>query len=136
MMTRFNARLILHRSPLIGLIGLTLIVAGCSNSYEETVAGVKVPIPNAMTKSQAKGMQLSLAGFGGAQASFQGNLQPEKIVEFYKKEMPNRGWQPNIELTSKGGMLTYTKENQTVVVMATKSDGGSSLSITVGGTGR
>ncbi len=136
MMTRFNARLILHRSPLIGLIGLTLIFAGCSNSYEETVAGVKVPIPNAMTKSQAKAMQLSLAGFGGAQASFQGNLEPDKIVEFYKKEMPNRGWQPNIELTSKGGMLTYTKDNQTVVVMATKSDGGSSLSITVGGTGR
>ena len=41
-----------------------------------------------------------------------------------------------MELTSKGGMLTYTKENKTVVVMVTKGDGGSSLSITVGGTGR
>ena len=135
MMNRFNARLVLHRFLLTGLIGLTLIFAGCS-SYEETVGGVKVPIPNGMTKSQAKGMQLSLPGFGGAQAAFQGNLEPEKIVEFYKKEMPSRGWQPNMELTSKGGMLTYTKENQTVVVMATKSDGGSNLSITVGGIGR
>jgi hypothetical protein len=115
---------------------LALLALSCGSSYEETVAGVKVPIPNGMTKSQAKGIQLSLPGFGGAQASFQGNLAPEKIVEFYKKEMPSRGWQPNMELTSKGGMLTYTKENQTVVVMVSKSDSGSSLSITVGGTGR
>ena len=135
-MNRVNARLLLHRFQLIGLIGLTLIFAGCSSSYEETVAGVKVPIPNGMTKSQAKGIELSLPGFGGAQTSFQGNLEPDKIVEFYKKEMPNRGWQPNMELTSKGGMLTYTKENQTVVVMVSKGAGGSTLSITVGGTGR
>jgi hypothetical protein len=135
-MKYFNARLLLHRFQLIGLIGLTLIFAGCSSSYEETVAGVKIPIPSGMKKSQTKGIELSLPGFGGAQTSFQGNLEPDKIIDFYKKEMPNRGWQPNIELTSKGGMLTYTKENQTVVVMVTKGDGGSSLSITVGGTGR
>lgn len=135
-MNRVNARLLLHRFQLIGLIGLTLIFAGCSSSYEETVAGVKIPIPSGMKKSQTKGIELSLPGFGGAQTSFQGNLEPDKIIDFYKKEMPNRGWQPNIELTSKGGMLTYTKENKTVVVMVTKGDGGSSLSITVGGTGR
>ena len=135
-MNRVNARLLLHRFQLIGLIGLTLIFAGCSSSYEETVAGVKIPIPSGMKKSQTKGIELSLPGFGGAQTSFQGKLEPDKIIDFYKKEMPNRGWQPNMELTSKGGMLTYTKENQTVVVMVTKSDGGSSLSITVGGTGR
>jgi len=134
-MIRLYRRVILCR-VVISLVALPLGLAGCSASYEETVAGVKVPIPNGMTKSQAKGIQLSLPGFGGAQASFQGNLEPEKIIEFYKKEMPSRGWQPNMELTSKGGMLTYTKENQTVVVMATKSDGGSNLSITVGGTGR
>jgi hypothetical protein len=133
-MIRLYGRAILPHF-LIGPVVLTLIFAGCG-SYEETVAGVKVPIPNGMTKSQAKGMQLSLPGFGGAQAAFQGNLEPDKIVEFYKKEMPSRGWQPNMELTSKGGMLTYTKENQTVVVMVTKGDGGSSLSITVGGTRR
>ena len=134
-MIRLYGRAILPRF-LIGPLVLNLSLAGCSSSYEETVAGVKVPIPNGMTKSQAKGIELSLPGFGGAQASFQGNLEPDKIVEFYKKEMPSRGWQPNIELTSKGGMLTYTKENQTVVVMVTKGDGGSSLSITVGGTAR
>ena len=100
------------------------------------MAGVKIPIPSGMKKSQTKGIELSLPGFGGAQTSFQGNLEPDKIVEFYKKEMPNRGWQPNMELTSKGGMLTYTKENQTVVVMVSKGAGGSTLSITVGGTGR
>ena len=131
-----NARAGLHDSLIISLMGLTLICAGCSGSYEESVAGVKVPIPNGMTKSQGTGIQLSLPGFGGAQASFQGKLEPDEIVEFYKKEMPNRGWQPNIGLSSKGGLLTYTKENQTVVVMVSKADRGSSLSITVGGTGR
>ena len=115
---------------------LALLALGCGRSYEESVAGVRVPIPSGMKKSQTKGIELSLPGFGGAQTSFQGNLEPINIIEFYKKEMPSRGWQPNIELTSKGGMLTYTKENQTVVVMVTKIDGGSSLSITVGGTGR
>ena len=134
-MIRLYGRAILRRS-LIGPVVLTLSLAGCSSSYEETVAGVKIPIPSGMKKSQTKGIELSLPGFGGAQTSFQGNLEPDKIIDFYKKEMPNRGWRPNMELTSKGGMLTYTKENQTVVVMVTKGDGGSSLSITVGGTGR
>ena len=127
---------VILRPVLIGLVALSLGLAGCSGSYEESVAGVKVPIPNGMTKSQGTGIQLSLPGFGGAQASFKGNLEPDKIVEFYKEEMPNRGWQPNIGLTSKGGLLTYTKENQTVVVMVTKGNGGSNLSITVGGSGR
>jgi len=121
---------------LIGAILLAAILAGCSGSYEETVAGVKIPIPKGMTKSPAAGVELSLGGFGGAQASFQGNLEPGNIVEFYQQEMPSRGWEPNIGITSKGGMLTYTKENQTVVVMIIKSDTGSNLSITVGGTGR
>ncbi|MBI2231626.1 MAG: hypothetical protein HYU46_21315 [Deltaproteobacteria bacterium] len=134
-MIRFYGRADLRRF-LVGPVVLTLSLVGCSGSYEETVAGVNVPIPRGMTKSQAKGIQLSLPGFGGAQASFQGNLEPDKIVEFYKKEMPSRGWQPNMELTSKGGMLTYTKENQTVVVKVTMGNGGSSLSITVGDTGR
>lgn len=120
---------------LLMVVFLTVLAPGCGGSYEETVAGVKIPIPNGMTKSQATGIQLSLPGFGGAQASFQGNLEAEKIVEFYKKEMARRGWQPNVGLTSKGGLLTYSKENQTVVVMVSKSDGGARLSITVGGTG-
>jgi len=134
-MTGRYVRAVLNRS-VINLIILTVFLAGCSGSYEENVAGAKIPIPNGMTKSQAKAMQLALPGFGGAQAAFQGNLEPDKIIEFYKKEMPSRGWQPNMELTSKGGMLTYTKESQTVVVMVTKGDGGSSLSVTVGSTGR
>ena len=106
-MIRLYGRVI-SRPVLIGLVALPLSLAGCDGSYEESVAGVKVPIPNGMTKSQATGIQLSLPGFGGAQASFQGNLEPDKIVEFYVKEMPNRGWQPNIGLTSNGGLLTYT----------------------------
>ena len=115
---------------------LALLAPGCSGSYEDTVAGVKVPIPSGMTKSQGKGIELSLPGFGGAQASFQGGMAPDKVIEFYKQEMPARGWEASIGVVSSGGMIAYSKENKTVVVMVTKSDGGSSLSITVGGTER
>src|SRR3990172_5304310 len=134
-MTQFYFRPVAGGS-LVGAIFVAAILAGCGGSYEEIVAGVKIPIPKGMTKSPAQGVELSLGGFCGAQASFHGNLEPGSIVEFYKKEMPSRGWEPNIGLTSKGAMLTYTKENQTVVVMIMKSDAGSNLSITVGGTGR
>ena len=135
-MNRINARAVLHRSLIIGLMGLAVICAGCSSFYEETVAGVNVPIPGGMTKSQAKGIELSLPGFGGAQASFQGGLAPDKVIEFYKQEMPARGWEPSIGVVASGGMLAYSKENKTVVVMVMKSNGGSSLSITVAGAGR
>lgn len=124
------------RRLILSLIVMAAALTGCGGASEETVAGVKIPIPSGMSKSQAKGIEFSLPGLGGAQTSFQGSVEPDKIVEFYKKEMPARGWEPSMGLISKGGMLTYTKENQTVVVMVTKNNGGTNLSLTVGGTGR
>lgn len=113
-----------------------VLLNGCGGSYEETVAGIKIPIPSGMKKSQDKGVEISLPGFGGGQASFQGTLEPDKVIEFYKKEMPDRGWTPSISLLSRGGMLAYTKDNQNVLVTVGKTDGTTALSITVGGTGK
>jgi hypothetical protein len=113
-----------------------VLLSGCGGSYEETVAGIRVPVPGGMKKSQGNGVEISLPGFGGGQATFQGNMDPDKVIEFYKKEMAERGWNPNMSLISRGGMLAYTKEGKSVLVTVGKSDGTTALTITVGGTGK
>jgi hypothetical protein len=118
------------------LLCITVSTSSCGGSYEETVGGVKVPIPGEMTKSQGQGIELSLPGFGGAQAAYQGKVDPDKVVEFYRREMSARGWEPGMGLLSQGGMLTYVKENETVIVTVEKTDDGSSMTITVAGTRR
>jgi hypothetical protein len=113
-----------------------LALNGCGGSYEETVAGIKVPIPNAMKKAQGNSIEISLPGFGGGQASFQGKMDPDKVIDFYKKEMADRGWTPNLSLVSRGGMLAYTKEGKSVLVTVGKSEATTTLTITVGGGGK
>jgi hypothetical protein len=120
----------------VWLLWLTLSTSSCGGSYEETVGGVKIPIPGGMTKSQGQGIELSLPGFGGAQAAYQGKVDPDKVIEFYKREMPARGWKPSIGLLSKGGMLSYVNESTTVIVMVGKTDSGTSMTIIAGGTQR
>lgn len=118
------------------LLCITVGTSGCGGSYEETVGGVKIPIPRGMTRSQESGIELSLPGFGGAQAAYQGKLDPDKVIEFYRKEMPARGWQPSIGLLSKGGMLTYVKDSTTVIIAVGKTNSGTSMTIIAGGTQR
>jgi hypothetical protein len=120
----------------ICLIWLTISVLSCGGSYEETVGDVKIPIPRGMTKSQQKGMELSLPGFGGALAAYEGKMAPDNVVEFYRQEMPARGWEPSIGLLSQGGMLTYVKDKKTVIVTVGKIDSGTSMTITVAGAQR
>jgi hypothetical protein len=118
------------------LLCITVSTSRCGGSYEETVGGVKIPIPGGMTKSQGQGIELSLPGFGGAQAAYQGKVDPDKVVEFYRQEMPARGWEPGMGLLSQGGMLTYVKNNKTVMVTVGKTDSGTSMTITVAGAQR
>src|SRR5437764_8111390 len=93
---------------------MAVMLAGCDGSHDETVGGLQVPIPGGMTKSEEKGVELSIPGFGGAQASYRGKLEPNQVVDFYKKEMPARGWKPSIGVLSQGGMLTYVKEGKSL----------------------
>ena len=120
----------------VWLLWLTLNTSSCGGSHEETLGGVKVPIPSGMTKSQETGIELSLPGFGGAQAAYQGKVEPNQVIEFYKKEMPARGWKPTIGLLSQGGMLSYVKNSTTVVVIVGKTDSGTKMTIMAGGTQR
>ena len=111
---------------------MAVMLAGCDGSHDETVGGLQVPIPGGMTKSEEKGVELSIPGFGGAQASYRGKLEPNQVVDFYKKEMPARGWKPSIGVLSQGGMLTYAKESKSLIVMVGKSNGDTNMTITVG----
>jgi hypothetical protein len=124
------------RSQILFLLAMILIFAGCSKSYDEKIAGVEVPIPRGMKKSDGAGVEVALLGFGGGQSSFRGQLEPGKVIEFYEKEMPSRGWQPNAGVISKGGMLTYARDNRTVIIMVGGNNDATSMTITVGGTGR
>lgn len=112
---------------------LALIVSGCGSGREETIGGVAIPIPAGMKRMEGQGVALSLPGFGGENASFQGSVDEESVVEFYKKEMPARGWKPAMGVISRGGMLAFTKESKSVLLGIGKSNGATSLSVTVGG---
>jgi hypothetical protein len=124
------------RPQILFLLAMLSIVAGCNKSYDEKIGGVEIPIPRGMKKSDGAGVEVALLGFGGGQSSFRGQLEPRKVIEFYEKEMPSRGWQPNAGIVSKGGMLTYTKDNRTVIIVVGGNNDASTMTVTVGGTGR
>lgn len=111
---------------------LALVLAACGRAREETIGGVKFPIPPGMSKSRDAGAALSVPGFSGGQASFQGNIRPDEVIEFYRQEMASSGWRSSVSITSGGGMASYTKDGQTLVVTVVKNNDGSSMTIAVG----
>lgn len=123
-------------SPTVSAIFLAVFLSACAGSYEETISGVKVPVPKAMSRSAEKPVEMTFLGFGAGQASFHGNMETDQIVEFYKKEMAARGWQPNVNVRSGEAMLAYSKEGRTVLVAVSKEKGQANLILTVGGMGR
>jgi hypothetical protein len=110
----------------------TLLASGCARVKDETIAGVSVPVPAAMTRNAAKASEMSLFGFGAGQASFHGTMASEEVVEFYRKEMAARGWQPDMNLRSGGAMLAYSKEGKTLLIGIGQQQGETQLSLTVG----
>jgi len=111
-------------------------LSGCGGSYEDTIAGVAVPVPKSMTRSSEAPVEMKFFGFGAGQASYHGNMESDKIVEFYNKELPTRGWQPSASMRSGGAMLAFSKETKTLMVAIGKQNNETSLTLTVGGTGR
>jgi hypothetical protein len=95
-----------------------------------------VPVPAGMTRSTEKPTEISLLGFGAGQAPFHGDLDTDKIVDFYKKELSSRGWQPNMNLRSGGAVLAYSKEGKTLLIGVGREDGKTTLTLSVGGVGR
>ena len=124
------------RPQILFLLAMIAMFAGCNKSYDEKIGGVEIPIPRGMKKSEGAGIEVALLGFGGGQSSFRGQLEPGKVIEFYDKEMPARGWQLNAGIVSKGGMLTYAKDNRTVIIMVGGNNDATTITVTVGEAGR
>lgn len=68
--------------------------SACGGSYEDTIAGIMVPVPKPMAKSSEAPVEMKFFGFGAGQSTYPGKMESDKIVEFYKRELPARGWQP------------------------------------------
>ena len=111
-------------------------LSGCGGSYEDTIAGVTVPVPKSMTKSSEAPVEMKFFGFGAGQASYHGKMESDQIIEFYKKELPARGWQPSASMRGGGAMLAFSKEAKTLMVAVGKQNDETSLTVIVGGTGR
>jgi hypothetical protein len=120
----------------LATIIFSLLLTACGGSRDETISGVAIPVPSAMKKSSDKPVEIAFLGFGAGQATFRGDMESEKLVEFYKKEMAARGWQSNMSLRSGGAMLTYSKDGKTVMIGIGKQDNQSVLSLTVGTVGK
>ena len=115
---------------------LLLLANGCAGSRDETVGGVTLPVPSAMKIGTDKPVEISFLGFGAGRATFHGDMDSAKLVEFYKKELPARGWQESMNLASAGALLAYSKEGKTVMIGISKNEKGSILTLTVGGIGK
>ncbi|HWH78346.1 MAG TPA: hypothetical protein VNT76_13280 [Candidatus Binatus sp.] len=127
-----------HRSLslLVLTIPLLLMFAACGGSRDETISDVAIPVPNAMKKGSDKPAEISILGFGAGQASFHGSMDTDKLIEFYKKEMPARGWQTNMNLRSGGAVLAFSKAGKSVMVGIGKQNDETLLTLTVSGMGR
>jgi len=113
-----------------------MLASACAGSRDEIVAGATLPVPSAMKKSAEKPTEFAIFGFGAGQASFHGNMESAKLVEFYKRELPARGWQESMNLISGGAVLAYSKDGKTVLIGISKQNDGTVLSLTVGGVGK
>jgi hypothetical protein len=127
-----------HSVSRVAAVAVLLIVStsSCGGSYEETISGVAIPVPKAMSRGSDKPVEMNFFGVGAGQASFHSDMDAEKIVEFYKKEMPARGWQPNMSLRSGSTLLAYSKDGKTMLVAVGKQNNATQLTVTVGGAGR
>ena len=126
-----------HASKIsLSLVFILALLAACGGARDETISGVTIPVPSAMKKGSEKPVEISFLGFGAGQATFHGDMETDKLVEFYKKEMPARGWQPSMNLLSGGAMLAYGKDGKSVMIGISKQNSETVLSLTVGGVGK
>ena len=127
---------VLHTSPSLLALLLFMLASACAGSRDETVGGVTVPVPSAMKRGAEKPVEVSIFGFGAGQASFHGSMKSADVVEFYKKELPARGWQESMNLRSGGAVLAYSKQGKTLLIGISNQKDETVLSLSVGGVGK
>ena len=115
-----------------------LIPLGSSHGGEyqnAIVAGIAIPVPPGMWKASDEGVELMVPGFRGGQVAYRGSLNASEIVAFYQDLMPRQAWKPFATLITGRGLLVYTKENDTVLLMMKTTAAGTLLAILVGSSG-
>lgn len=109
--------------------------SACGGSYEDTIAGITVPVPKPMAKSSEAPVEMKFFGFGAGQSTYCGKMESDKIDEFYKRELPARGWQPGRPCAAAAPCWSYQKcKNLDGRHRQTNDD--TSLTLTVGKMGR
>ena len=124
---------VLQRLPILLLL-VSLIVPHAAAQTNEVIAGVSIPIPPEMSKATDERVELIVPGFKGGQEAYQGSVDPSEVITFYQKQMPLDGWNPFVSLVTGGGLLVYTRNNQSVLISVGKSNGKTTLAIMVGTT--
>ena len=95
----------------------------------EILVGVSIPIPIGMKKATGRRVELSMPGFRGGRAAYEGGLHPNDIIEFYKTNMPLHGWESYASLLTGGGLLVYVKSHQSVLIMVGTNEEKTTLAI-------
>ena len=129
-MKKINLRTV---QQMLAVLLLGTLLESCSLLYpededrEEVVAGIRIPVPRGMNKSTEQRVDLSLPGLEGGTVTYQGNVDPNKIVSFYQTEMPQRGWLPRARLVSQGisqgGTLAFSKDARSVLIRVSGTGG-------------
>jgi hypothetical protein len=127
------AREVLQRLPVLLLL-VYLIAPHAAAQTNEIIAGIPIPIPPEMSKATDERIELIVPGFKGGQEAYQGSVDPSEVITFYQKQMPLDGWSPYASLVTGGGLLVYTRNNQSVLISVGKSNGKTTLAIMVGTT--
>lgn len=127
------AREILHLFPVLLLL-VSLIIPHAIAQTNEVIAGVSIPIPPGMNRTTDQRIEMTVPGFKGGQKAYQGGVDPSEVITFYQKRMPLDGWNPFASLVTGGGLLVYTRNNQSVLIMVEESNGETTLAIMVGTT--
>ncbi len=127
------AREVLQRLPVLLLL-VYLIAPHAAAQTNEIIAGIPIPIPPEMSKATDERIELIVPGFKGGQEAYQGSVDPSEVITFYQKQMPLDGWNPFVSLVTGGGLMVYTKLNQSVIISVGKSNGKTTLAIMVGTT--
>lgn len=127
------AREVLQWLPALLLLG-SFIVPYAAAQTNGIIAGVTIPIPPGMRKATDKRIELIVPGFKGGQEAYKGSVDPGEVIKFYQKQMPLDGWNQYASLVTGGGLMVYTRNNQSVLISVGEGNGETMLAIMVGTT--
>lgn len=118
------------------VIGLTLACSGCTVKVENlgknntSQGGTKLlNVPEYPNANRTSYSNIPLVG---QVITYQTNDSPQQVLEFYKAQMQDRGYNISRSFTSTnetGGLVTFTKGQDTVWVTVGQNNGATNIAI-------